>query len=66
LEQYVHVQAVTTILLQQLLQLHHASKNCANLSFAPCLSNNEPISINIGQKLMSSSVFQLTRAWSRL
>ena len=26
-QQYVHVQAVTTIPLQQLLQLHHASKN---------------------------------------
>jgi len=47
-EQYVHIQAVTTILLQQLLNLHRASKNCANLSFAPCLSNDELISIKIG------------------
>jgi len=27
--------------LQQLLELHHASKNCGNLYFAPCLSNRD-------------------------
>jgi len=55
-EQHIHVQPVAPILLQQLLQLHHASKNCANLSFAPCLPNNERISI----KMSSLSVFQIT------
>jgi len=46
-EQYVHKQ----------LQLYYYNyynytvpkKNCANLFFVPCLSNNEPISIKMGR-----------------